>query len=159
MYNNPYMYSQQSNIDRINNQIADLERLKQQLPQVQMPQPTNLTQNFQLAPTNREVIKYANSMDDVKKEVVNGDTPFFSKDLSIVWIKNLKGEIKTYELNEIVPKDEKDLLIEGLQFQIAELRKEIKQNARTNDDVIDEPIESEKSANISTISKLTKKSK
>lgn len=159
MYNNPYMYSQQANIDRINNQIADLERLKQQLPQVQMPQPTNLTQNFQLAPTNREVIKYANSMDDVKKEVVNGDTPFFSKDLSIVWIKNLKGEIKTYELNEIVPKDEKDLLIEGLQFQIAELRKEIKQNARTNDDVIDEPVESEKPADISTISKLTKKSK
>lgn len=122
MYNNPYVmnYNQQPNIDRIDAQINDLKRLKEQM---QKPiQPTNLTQNFQLAPT-RENMRYANSIDDVQKDVITGDTPYFSRDLSILWIKNTKGEIKTFELNEIVPRDEKDLQIELLQAQIDELKK------------------------------------
>ena len=125
MFNNPYnTYNQQANVDRINSQIAELEKLKQSLPQ--NPLPTNLTQNFQLAPTNQSM-KYANSIEDVKKEIVISDTPYFSKDLSIVWIKNTKGDVKAYELNEIVQKDEKDLMIENLQLQINELTKSIKE--------------------------------
>jgi len=129
MYNNPYMnaFNQQASIDKLNEQINNLEKLKAQM---QQPQPTNLTQNFQLAPTNRDVIRYANSMDEVQRDMVIGDTPYFSKDMSVVWIKNAKGEIKTYELNEIIPKDDRDLLIDSLQMQIAELRKEIKENAK-----------------------------
>ena len=124
MYNNPYgsIYNPQVSIDRINNQIAELEKMKQQIPQPPIPQPTNLTQNFQIAPTNRDVIKYANSMEEVQRDMVIGDTPYFSKDMSVVWIKNTKGDIKTYELNEIIPKDEKDLQIELLQAQINELK-------------------------------------
>lgn len=161
MYNNPYMpYSQQPTIDRINAQMAELEKMKEQL-QKPIPQPTNLTQNFQLAPTNREVIKYANSMEEVQREMVVGDTPYFSKDMSVVWIKNTKGEIKTYELNEIIAKDDKDLKIEYLQAQIYELKKEMRRNEP--DDVIDgtitEPVESEKSTSVSAVSKPTKKSK
>lgn len=152
MFNNPY-YSQQ--IDRINNQMADLERMKQQLQQP-MQQPTNLTQNFQLAPSNRDVIKYANSMEEVQREMVIGDTPYFSKDMSILWIKNIKGEIKTYELNEIVVKDDKDLMINNLQLQIAELRKEI-QNAKSNINDVDEPDEGKEPANISNVRKNAKK--
>lgn len=124
MYNTPY-YNNQANLDRVNTQIAELEKIKMQMQQP-MAQPTNLTQNFQLAPQNRDVIKYASSMEDVQKEMVIGDTPYFSKDMSVVWIKNTKGEIKTYELNEIVPKDAKDIQIELLQNQIEELRKEMK---------------------------------
>ena len=160
MYNNPY-YNQQNNIDRINSQIAELERLKQQIPQQQIPQPTNLTQNFQLAPSNHDVIKYASSMDEVQKNMVIGDTPYFSKDMSVVWVKNTKGEIKTYELNEIIPKDDKDLKIEYLQAQIEQLRKEVKKNEP--EPIIDEPItksiESEEPAVISTISRNGKKQK
>ena len=161
MYNNPYMpYSQQPTIDRINAQMAELEKMKEQL-QKPIPQPTNLTQNFQLAPTSRDVIKYANSMDEVQRDMVVGDTPYFSKDMSVVWIKNTKGEIKTYELNEIVAKDDKDLKIEYLQAQIYELKKEMKKNE--SDAVIDgaitEPVESEEPTNVSTVSKSTKKSK
>ena len=93
--------------------------------------------------------------------MVVGDTPYFSKDMSVVWIKNTKGEIKTYELNEIVPKDNKDIQIEYLQAQIEELKKEMKKNESTN--VIDEPItksiESEEPTNVSTVSKPSKKSK
>ena len=130
MYGNPYIntnYNPQSSIDRINAQMNELEKMKQQLQQPPQ-QPTNLTQNFQLAPQNRDVIKYAASIDEVQRESVIGDTPFFSKDMSIVWIKNTKGEIKTYELTEIIPKDEKDLKIEFLQAQIKELKKGMNKN-------------------------------
>ena len=151
MYNNAYY--NQANLDRINNQIAELEKIKSQMS---MPQPTNLTQNFQIAPTSNHVMKYANSIDEVQKDIVIGDTPYFSKDMTIVWVKNSKGEIRTFELNEIVPKDNKDLMIENLQLQIKELRKEI-QNAKSNDDVIDEPIENEKSTTISNSRKSAKK--
>ena len=127
MYNNPYMsniYNPQMTIDRLNEEINKLERMKTQMQQP-VQQPTNLTQNFQLAPTNRDVIKYANSLEEVQRDMVIGDTPYFSKDLSVVWIKNTKGEIKTYELSEIIPKDEKDLQIELLQSQVNKLTKEV----------------------------------
>lgn len=129
MYNYPINnnYNNQLTLDRINSQITELEKMKQQIqhpPQQQSP--TNLTQNFQLAPTNRDNMKYANSIDEVQKDVVVNDTPYFSRDMSVVWIKNVKGDIKTYELKEIVPKDEKDIQIEFLQSQIEELKGMIK---------------------------------
>ena len=151
MYNNPFMqggYNTQANLDRINAQINELEKMKTQMQQPIQP-PTNLTQNFQLAPANRDVIKYANSMEEVQRDMVIGDTPYFSKDMSVVWIKNTKGEIKTYELTEIIPKDERDLLIESLQMQVTELRKEIESNAKSNDTNDDESNSSKKSSSIS----------
>lgn len=120
MYGNSY-YNNQVNLDRINNQITELEKIRNQLQQP-IPQPTNLTQNFQLTP-NVNPLKYATSMDEVKRENVNSDTPYFSKDMSVVWIKSTKGDIKTYELTEIIPKDEKDLKIEYLQLQIEQMKK------------------------------------
>ena len=70
-------YNPQANIDRINAQIAELEKLKSQVPNIQP-----ITQNFQLAPQN--AFRYANNIDDVQKEYVVCDTPFFSKDLSVL---------------------------------------------------------------------------
>ena len=161
MYNSPYVnYNPQANIDRINSQINELEKIRTQLTQP-VQQPTNLTQNFQISPTNREVIRYANSMEEVQRDMVVGDTPYFSKDMSVVWIKNAKGEIKTYELNEIVAKDEKDLKIEYLQAQIEELKRGMKKHESNVviDEPIAEPVESEKSTDVSAISKYGKKSK
>lgn len=159
MYNNPFFsgYSPQTNIDKINNQIAELERMKSQLP---MQQPTNLTQNFQLAPTNRDVIKYVNSIDDVQKEMVVGETPYFSKDMSVVWIKNSKGEVKSYALEEIIQKDDKDIKIEYLEAQIEELKKEIKNepNANTNEPIA-EPIKGKEPTIVEAIPRFSKKSK
>lgn len=155
MYNT--LYNPQVSLDRINNQIAELEKMRSQIQQP-ITAPTSLTQNFQIAPTNREIIKYASSMEDVQKDIVMGDTPYFAKDMSVVWVKNTKGEIKTYELNEIVAKDEKDLKIEYLQAQIEELKGKI------NDEpvkYIDEPITSsnkdEEPTSVSKISKFSKK--
>ena len=162
MYGNPYMpqsFNRQEAVDRINANMNELERMKRQLQQPQAP--TNLTQNFQLAPQNRDVIRYATSIDEVNRDMVIGDTPYFSKDMSVVWIKNTKGEIKTYELTEIVPKDEKDLKIEYLQAQIEELKKGMnlnESNANVNESTTN-TIEGKEPTNVSTISKPNKKSK
>ena len=151
MYNNPYInpYNQQANIDRLNEQINTLERMKAQMQQP-TPQPTNLTQNFQLAPTSRDVIRYANSLEEVQRDMVLGDTPYFSKDMSVLWVKKATGEVKTYELKEIVKKDEKDLQIEFLQAQIKELKEGTSNNAKSNDEYVNESTESKKSTNVST---------
>ena len=147
MFNNPY-YNPQASLDRINNQIAELEKMKQQIPQ-QLQQPTNLTQNFQIAPQTQTGIRYANSIDEVKKEMIISDTPFFSKDMSVLWIKNIKGEIKAYTLAEIVEKDEKDLQIEFLQAQIEELKKGMS-TYESSDEHVDESVESKESSSTKT---------
>ena len=160
MYNNPYLntYSPQQSIDRINNQINELEKMRSQLQQP-IQQPTNLTQNFQLAPNNRDVIRYASSIDEVQRDAVIGETPYFSKDMSVVWIKNTKGEIKTYELTEIIPKDSKDLQIELLQSQIEELKKEVRNNERTTTNVIAAEDTTDTTNDDETVGKSVKKSK
>ena len=158
MYNTPYFngYNPQTNIERINNQIAELEKMKSQMQQP--AQPTAINQTFQLAPSSRDIIKYANSMEEVQKDMVVGDTPYFSRDMSVVWIKNTKGEIKTYELSEVILKDERDIKIEMLQAQITEM-KGMMQNARADDEYVDEPVESKKSTDVSILRTSSKKSK
>lgn len=141
MYNT---YNPQVNIDRINTQIQELQKMKEQLQQPIQP----ITQNFQIAPTNREIIRYANNIEEVQRDIVIGDTPYFSKDMSVVWIKNTKGEIKTYELTEIIPQDDKDIQIKFLQSQIEELRKEIK-NAKSISTNANDTTKNEKSSNVS----------
>lgn len=154
MYNNPYYnnYNMQTSLDNINNNIAELERLKAQM-QNRQNQPS-INQTFQLAPTSS--MKYANTIEAVQKEMVVGDTPFFSKDLSVVWIKNAKGDIKSYELNEILLRDDKDIMIESLQKQINDLKGMIKDehNADTNG-----AVESTKSSSVSVPTTSPKKSK
>ena len=155
MYQQPIMnsFNPQPAIDRINAQMAELERQKAQL---QQPiQPTNLTQNFQLAPSNKEVIRYAESMEEVQRDMVIGDTPYFSKDMSVVWIKSTNNQIKTYELNEIIAKDEKDIKIEYLEAQLAELKKGMIINE--SNEYVGEPVEDEESSSISSVRRNKKK--
>ena len=160
MYNYPYMqnYNTQPSLDRINAQINELEKMKEQMQKPIQSQPTNLTQNFQLAPTSRDVIRYATSIEEVQKDMVIGETPYFSKDMSVVWVKNLKGEIKTYELNEIVPKDEKDMQIEFLQAQIDELKKGMMANEQPIANVISAENTTSTSKYDETIGKSVKES-
>ena len=149
---NPYFYNRPS-IETINNQIQELERMRNQMQQP-VQTPTNLTQNFQIAPTSNESIKYVNSIEDVEKVFVIGDTPYFSKDLSVVWIKNAKGDIKSYELKEIIQKDEKDLMIEKLSKEVDKLKREMSLNEQSIYTNVDEQLTSKKS----TISKSNSKS-
>ena len=166
MYTNPYMnyqqgFNQQSMNERIDNQIAQLQQMKDQMKNnQQQPIPTNLTQNFQLAPTHQGGIRYANSLDDVNREMVYIDTPFFSKDMSVVWVKNNKDEVKSYELKEILPMDSKDMQIQYLQSQIEELKGMMKNESVTtitNDD--EKQSTTNTQTNDDTMGTTTKKSK
>ena len=132
MYGNPYnsqMYMQdlQGLRDRIDRQM--------QMANQNQPQSTPITQNFQLVPNQNNGIKYVNSIDDVKKELVFTDTLFVNKEYTLLWVKNASGEVKTYELKEKIIRDEKDLKIEELEAKIDRLikEKENEQYANEND--------------------------
>lgn len=172
MYNNPYMNGYNPNImqqninDKIDSEIAKLQQMKNH----NTNQPA-INQTFQLAP-NSNGIKFVNDIEDVQKEFAISETPFINKDYSTLWIKNAKGEIRIFELNEVIPKDDKDILIEKLQLQIDNLSNQIKEMnnneqyyVKSNDENRDEYeseqlIESTKSSKSSNVSSnRTSKSK
>lgn len=131
MYN-PY-FNPQGNIDRINNQIKELESLKTQFqnPPMQpqsMQQP--ITQNFQLA-SNQTTIdfeaKYIKDNEDISNIPINRRTAFIDLNKGMLSIKEVDGDVKEYPI--ILPKDEKDLKIEELEKKLSEM--EMKLNANT----------------------------
>lgn len=150
MYNNAF-YNPQASLDRINAQISELEKMRNQVQQIpnQMQQPS-INQTFQLTPNNQNSIKYVNSVEEVQKELVFADSVFLNKDMNVMWLKNAKGEIKTYGLTEIIEKDQKDLIIEDLMAQIQELKGVNNEHDRTN-------VENEKPTNVQPIRTNKKK--
>ena len=163
-----YMNELQNMRDRIDSQIQQVQQQQQNMNQIPMQQPTNLTQNFQLAPTTQNNnFKIVNNIDEVQKEIVLVDTYFISKDTTQMWIKNSKGDIRVFTIEEIIPKDEKDILIENLQKQIAELKggnlNATTQFSKSNDNQLYEPanqsITTNEPADVSAISnsKTTKR--
>ena len=88
-----YNFNQQNMYDQIDGQIAQLQQMKEQ---IKNQQPA-INQTFQLAPNNH-AMRFVNTIDDVAKETVYFDTPYFSKDMCVLLIKNTKVDIKTYEL-------------------------------------------------------------
>lgn len=123
MYNpyNSQMYMQdlQNMRDRIDRQ---LQIANQNQPQTSQP---SISQTFQLAPNNsNNGIKYVNSIEDVKNELVFFDTLFVNREYTQLWVKNASGEVKTYQLIEIIEKDEKDLKIAELEEKLNMLIKE-----------------------------------
>lgn len=111
-----------------------------------------ITQNFQLSPTHTGM-RFVNSIDDVRKELVYFETPYFSRDMSVMWIKNVRGEIIPYEIKRIVIKDEKDMQMEKMQKEIEELKEKLneKPNDESSNSNGDEPIKNEKSTNVSNV--------
>ena len=130
MFNPMLQYEQslKSIIDQANGQLNQLHT-------------SPITQNFQLSPINN--FRIVNAREDVDKEMVLNDTYFLGKDLKDFWIKNSRGDVRSFELNEIIPKDEKDILIEKLQKQIEEMRR---------DEPTNEHIAKEQSKDVSNVS-------
>lgn len=180
MYNNNYIpnympnylngLNQQNMYDNIDTQINKLQQLKEQMKN--NSQQPSINQTFQLAPNSTNGMKYVNSIDDVNKETVFMDTPFFSKDLTVMWVKNANGNITAYELNEIVARDEKDIQIALLQSQIDELKRgmsvneqpitndipaEITTDTSRDDEPARESIKTSKSTSVSRVSTSKKK--
>lgn len=147
---NPY-YNQQAYQQDLQNIIQNAQTRLNQLnnqptPQQQVP----ITQNFQLAPTqNNNGIRFVNSLDDVKKELVFNDTMFVNKEYTQLWVKSVAGEIKTYELKEIIELDEKDRKIADLMAKIDILEKEKIINAKYDNANVNESTTTKKSTNVS----------
>lgn len=111
----------------------------QRASQFNQPQQTpNINQTFQLAPNQTgNNFRYVTSGEDVKRELVFGDTLFLNKEYTRMWLKNARGETKEYELIQIIETDPKDAEIKKLQGQIEELKKVIEDatnNIKFNDE-------------------------
>lgn len=127
MYSNQFQLQELQNMrDRIDSQLRSLQQ-----NQVQ-PQP--ITQNFQLAPnpTNNELeSKYANSINEVRNTFVTKTGIFVNKDYSVMWVKDINGNVRTFNTVEVVEMDEKDKEIFNLKKQIEELKGMIKNESNS----------------------------
>lgn len=127
--NNQFMMQDLQNMrDRIDKQMQQVQQQQNQfqMQQQAIPQPTNLTQNFQLAPqTNNNELesKFADNIEDVKKTFVIKTGIFVNKDFSNFWVKDVSGNIRTFRTEEIIEMDEKDKEIFMLKKQIEEMKR------------------------------------
>lgn len=135
MYGNPYFNQQAYQQDLINMR----DRIDKQIQQAQQAQLNNnqipaINQTFQLSPNQGNHIKYAESEEDVSKELVFADTLFVNRAYTKMWLKNASGDIKEYELKEVIKIDEKDVQIASLMAKIEELEREMKKDESTSYD-------------------------
>lgn len=164
--NNQYymqnMQDLQNMREKIDRQMQQMQQLNQNQMQ-QQPVP-NVTQNFQLAPnpSNNELeSKYVNNIDEVKGIFVMKTGVFLDKDLSTLWIKNTNGTIRTFELNELIEQDPKDIEINNLKQELKRMKEMINYDNESNVNNTDynEPNESKATTKLSSRSKSNAKQK
>jgi len=153
--NNQYymqnMQDLQNMREKIDRQMQQMQQLNQNQMQ-QQPTPTNLTQNFQLAPNsnNNELeSKYVNNIDEVKGIFVMKTGVFLNKELNTLWIKNTNGDIRTFELSEIIQQDPKDVEINNLKQELQRMKEMISNESNGNNSDINEPNESKSTTKLS----------
>ena len=135
--------------EKIDRQMQQMQQLNQN--QMQQQQPVPITQNFQLAPnpTNNELeSKYANNIDEVRNTFVMKTGVFLNKELNTLWIKNTNGDIRTFELSEIIDIDPKDKEIAILKQELEKMKEMISNESNGNNTDNDGADESKKSARI-----------
>ena len=136
--------------EKIDNQMRQMQQLNQNQMQ-QQPQIPQVNQTFQLAPnpTNNELeSKYANNIDEVKGIFVMKTGVFLNKELNTLWIKNTNGDIRTFELSEIIDIDPKDKEIAILKQELEKMKEMISNESNGNNTDNDGADESKKSARI-----------
>ena len=146
--NNQYymqnMQDLQNMKERIDKQMQQMQQFNQNQVQNQQPIP-QINQSFQLAPnpTNNELeSKYVNNIDEVKGIFVMKTGVFLNKELNTLWIKNTNGDIRTFELNELVEIDPKDREITMLKQELEKMKEMIANESNVNNSDYDEPNES-----------------
>lgn len=151
-----YMQNLQDMRDRIDNQIKNYQQTQMQQPQM----PTNLTQNFQITPqTNNSEIqaKYVTNINDVKNTFVMTTGIFVNKEMNTLWLKNINGDIRTFELNEIIRTDPKDEEINNLRQELQRMKEMIANESNVNNSDNDESNESKTTTKLSGRSKSNAK--
>lgn len=181
MYNSPYIpnysngYNQQiNNIPQTNNYDEYIKYLDKEKERVEKSkeqyinryqQPTVINQTFQSSPNGVAGLKHINSIEDVEKELTVVETAFVTNDYTQLFIKNAKGEIRTFDMFEVIPKDEKDEIIEQLRSENNKLKGMIKNESTnaTNDEqgntTIDKPTKTKTTSNVSVSRTSKAKSK
>lgn len=163
-YQNNQYYMQ--NMQDLQNMREKIDRQMQQMQQFnqnqmqQQPTPTNLTQNFQLAPNpnNNELeSKYVNNIDEVKGIFVMKTGVFLNKELNTLWIKNTNGDIRTFSLQEIVEIDPKDKEIQMLRNELEKMKEMISNESNVNNTDHDGADESKNATKFSSRSKSNAK--
>lgn len=139
-----YMQDLQNMREKIDRQMQQMQQLNQNQMQHQ-PQIPQVNQTFQLAPnpTNNELeSKYVNNIDEVKNTFVMKTGVFLNKELNTLWIKNTNGNIRTFELSEIIQTDPKDEEINNLRQELQRMKEMIANESNVNNSNYDESNES-----------------
>jgi hypothetical protein len=119
-------------IQRIDRQIEDLQRIKANYQTLNQPTPINNIINTQ----NQPIFEAKFTTENPSDVYVPNKTAFINLKNGVLTIKEPDGEMKEYGL--ILPKDEKDIRIEQLERKIQEM--EVKLNEPTE---YNKPITSE----------------
>jgi hypothetical protein len=142
-YNNYSIQQMEQIRDGWDAKIQMAQQQNQQPQQQVMPnQPTNLTQNFQLAPqtnNNSELeSRYAENIDEVKNTFVMKTGVFVTKDYSTMWIKDVSGNITAFRTEEIKELDDKDIQIQNLQRELNDMKQLVSQSVAANQHTLEE---------------------
>ena len=155
-----YMQDLQNMREKIDRQMQQVQQMNQnQMQQQPIPQP-QIHQSFQLAPQSSfsEIqAKYVSDINDVKNTFVMSLGMFLNKELNTLWIKNTNGDIRTFELNELVEIDPKDREIAMLKQEIEKMKEMVSNESNGNSTIIDEPNESKTTTKLSSRSKSNAK--
>lgn len=142
---NPY-FNPQGNVERINNQIKELENLRNQyqnMPNMQT-QPIQNIINTTGGSTIDFEAKFVKDNEDISNIPISHRTAFIDLKKGMLSIKEMDGNIKEYPI--ILPKDEKDLKIEELQKSNALLSQKLSEmEMKFNDEYIKSANESKQS--------------
>lgn len=108
-------------IDRIDNQIKELENLRKNYQNMPQQQPIN--QTFQLGnfkeKENTIEVKYLQNDENAEDIIIQNKTMFIKNNEMV--LKNINGDIvEKYEIKKIFPIDEKDLKIQELERRLSE---------------------------------------
>ena len=156
--NNQYymqnMQDLQNMREKIDRQMQQMQQFNQnQMQQQPIPQPQpQIHQSFQLAPNpnNNELeSKYVNNIDEVKGIFVMKTGVFLNKELNTLWIKNTNGDIRTFELSEIIQTDPKDVEINNLRQELQRMKEMISNESNGNNSNYDESNESKNATKLS----------
>ena len=143
-----YMQDLQNMRDKIDRQMQQVQQLSQN--QIQQPVQQPITQNFQIAPNvNNEIEgKYANSIEDVRNTFVMKVGVFVNRDFSTMWVKNVNGDIRTFNTEEIIELDEKDREIMMLRKEIENMKGMISNAKQSDNTNVNDEIEESKSKRV-----------
>ena len=120
-------------IQRIDRQIEDLQRIKANYQQMSQPAaPINNIINTQ----NQPIFEAKFTNENPSDIYVQNKTAFIDLKNGVLTIKETDGETKQYGL--ILPKDEKDLKIENLERKLQEMELRLNEHSEPTKPIINE---------------------